>query len=413
MIADTSEMTCITQDNESPGPTDAANTFWQQAVKLEVDADFAITNPSFIGSNGRYVYFTDIGTNSIRVYDLNGRIRGLLYPGEQELFLGVQPGDSAQHQLITQFYNKGIARLIYLAPYMPEGSEEVTFTLSAPEITGDSASSKYFNLPFLMTKDLRNKIARYDSLNMRDNNIVISATHSRFFKPFSDALYGFPIQKGWPAVGIDLDTENLRSNPFYPGFYDTVPLLRVFTRSGNESQFDIGRISQPYIKHQLGYFYVNPAYTFNEDHFYLVDKTSGELQVFRMQDILDRKNVFVTVQLFPKKISQLATSDPSGWTDKMAYMRSFQKGLFDCYIKDILATEQYLYVLVMDNSHSEYVLRKYNRDATSLLDERHYSVNNIPAAKYAILRKDHQKVELIGLEKDHGDYYLKTLITDL
>ncbi|MBW3520298.1 hypothetical protein [Flavobacterium sp. NKUCC04_CG] len=412
IIDNTDIQKCIELTDEKQKDKTTKNTFWDHEILLNSKN---LVNPREINANRRFIYLTDATTNHVIIYDSNGEQVYDYYPEALELMLDIKEDTLFRKKIQEDLIDSGIARVIYLNAYTSEHGL-TTIPSSVPNIWYEGETAFYANTPLFIEKQNENtikNIIRFEtSIDFNDSvkqKSPLVAVHD-YYKPFFENYFAFPLIKGWPAQGFELDLNNSDNNPFDTKFYNNSQVLRVY--KNNLEYLDIGQLAKIYTEKKLGYFYQNSFYTSSSTTFYLFDKLSGEVQIFDKKSIDEQKNIFKTVQLFPEKITRLQNLSPqiSNNETKLNLLTPFKPILTETSIWDVKTdNKKNVCILIKDNKNNQLIYRKYNSKMTKLLLEKKFELENSDILVSATIQCDinNNATRIIGIEKITGSFYFK------
>ncbi len=395
--------------------TDATttNTFWDDQWILSTAK---IVSPRHVNANTKLIYFTDATTNHVLIYDRQGTLIQQYYPEEEELYIDVEEDTEYRKKIQQDFIDTGVAKVIYLNAYVDE-SGNTRIPASIPDIWYKGKESFYANAPLFIEKkrgsNSNSDLIRFESkVDFNDTlqpHSPFFVSHS-YYQPFFKNYFAFPLYKGWPTRGYELDQNDFDNNPFDPKFYRDAQVLRVY--KNNDEYTDIGSLPTTLIKNKLGYYYKISSYTASTDKLYVFDKFSGEVQIFDKKTIENQKNNFTVVQLFPEKLKQIDDYEPQLNADdpKINLLTAYNPIITASAIWDAkIDANQQVCVLIADYNNSQLIFKQYNPTMTQLLLEKRFPLENFDILESITIQFNQKQIaeRIVGLEKIEGQFYLK------
>gem|GEM_PF-5441476 len=413
IIDNKDELACKEVEVIKKGDASTTNTFWDDQWFLNAAK---IVSPRHINANTNLIYFTDATTNHVLIYDRQGMLIQQYYPEEEELFIDVEENTEYRKKIQQDFIDTGIAKVIYLDAYV-DGSGNTRIPASVPDIWYEGKASFYANAPlFIEKKRGSNSISdliRFESkVDFNDTLQPLSpffVSHS-YYQPFFKNYFAFPLYKGWPTRGYELDQNDFDNNPFDPKFYRDAQVLRVY--KNNDEYTDMGSLPTALIKNKLGYYFKISSYTASTDKLYVFDKFLGEVQIFDKKAIENKENNFKTVQLFPEKLKQIDDFKPHLNADdpKINLLTAYNPIITASAIWDVkIDANQQVCVLIADYTNSRLIFKQYDPNMAQLLLEKRFPLENFDVLESVTIQFNQQQIaeRIVGLEKIEGRFYLK------
>ncbi|MFT4062166.1 MAG: hypothetical protein QM642_07400 [Edaphocola sp.] len=374
---------------------------WGSRKPLAVPKD--MTQPMFFGGNNNKLYFVEMTTGNIALFGTDGSNVKIIKSTPKELYHNIDTSDTALMAKIQRdFLNTGYLKAIYLScKYMKDG--QLAITASLPKIWYEDTNGYYMNKATLLKKDtLNNLLGTHNMIPAVDTEFSVMHT---YYEPMDSAfIYGLPMVKGWPAVGYDLDTADKNNNPFAAQFYRHTPIIAL---KNGDSTFYLGALPSIAQELKTGYYYYYTMYTYSEDKFFLLERMSGELQVFDKDDALKGVNKFEVTQLLQDKQDSLRrilhVSNPEPTMD---YLNVYQKVMTEYLVSDIRFYKKNLYALIKKGQ--KLIVRKYDDKGATLIASKELPINNLDLLKAEVLQYDEKNdsVAVYAIEKQDGNFYL-------
>lgn len=413
IIDNKDEHACKEVDQIKKTDTTTTNTFWDDQWLLSAEK---IVSPRHVNANTKLIYFTDANTNHVLIYDRQGLLIQQYYPEEEELFIDVDADNEYRKKIQRDFIDTGIAKVIYLDAYVDE-SGNTRIPASIPDIWYEGKASFYANAPLFIEKkrgtNSTSDLIRFESkVDFKDTLQPLSpffVSHS-FYKPFFKNYFAFPLYKGWPTRGYELDQSDFDNNPFDPKFYRDAQVLRVY--KNNEEYTDIGSLPIALKKNKLGYYFKISLYSASTDKLYVLDKYLGEVQIFDKNTIENKENNFTIVQLFPEKLKQIDDYEPqlNAEDPKINQLTAYNPIITASAIWDAkIDANQQLCVLIADYTNNQLIFQQYDPAMTQLLLEKRFTLENFDILESMTIQFNQQQIaeRIVGLEKIEGRFYLK------
>ncbi|WP_430614863.1 hypothetical protein [Flavobacterium sp. JP2137] len=401
------EVAAIKKENST-----VTNAFWDDSRTLNAPN---LVNPRSLNANTSYIYLTDATTNAVLIYDLHGQLIQEYFPEPEELYIDVKDDEEYRKKIKKDFVDTGIARVIYLDAYVDERAN-TRIPASVPDIWYEGKASYYANSTLFIEKEsgansVKN-IIRFETDVQFNDTLPPSpffVSHS-YYQPFFDDYFAFPLYKGWPTRGYQLDQSDFNNNPFDPKFYRDSPVLRVYKH--NDEFVDIGNLPIALKKNQLGYYYKVSFYTATANRLYLFDKYLGEVQIFDKKSIESKQNRYEVVQLFPEKLRQLDDFTPvvDEQETKMNLITAYNPIVTQSAVWHAkVDADQNICLLIMDSKNHQLLFQKHNSKMDRLLVEKKFPISNEEAIISATIQFDanNRANRIVGMEKLAGSFYLK------
>ncbi len=198
------------------------------------------------------------------------------------------------------------------------------------------------------------------SKNLQDVKIVeiklgenqTQFTHTKIFTSNSSGFYLFPIIKGWPVIGTDASPSTEIENPFKQSFYNEVPALAVFKKTG-EFHSSIGQLPLWYQQNLTGYFYFTPIVKHSKpEQAFFCDALIG--QIFSID--LKKNETKLLIDIFNLELNNTDTNLNLG-SMPLQFIKDKEKYLTN-RIEDFLIVENFLYVIV--SNKDGFFMAKHN-----------------------------------------------------
>jgi hypothetical protein len=269
----------------------------------------------------------------------------------------------------------------------------------------DSATGRnditYKNMPVIISKFTEAKKTIIEPIKFCKTNPSLVTAHGEISFAAEDK-YVIPLRKGWPAVGTsDTSLADPFLNPFTDSFYTYCPVAEI---TGPEKSYGyFGRLSDFYVKHRLGYYYNYISAAGSGKYFALVEKTLGEINIYPEQASSAEADPLFSFGIFKEKLSAIKTRQPSTFSSKMEYMRSFEKELFASYIMDYLPEKETMHILVKQQHTMRYCQYAVNG---RLIKQTDYQLQNAPALKHCRFFRKGSHLYIAGVEQQGRDFTL-------
>lgn len=394
-----------------------SNIHWTSKTLLKRDSIHPYSSPYRFIVENNLISFIDEINDEIYTYSKDGNLISLLEKTELE-FEKYSPTPLDKNSLKI-LINSSIARVINLK-LIELDSFKVKYVASLPSVHTEVAKGDtniyYSNAACLVTKTLDGKyiyINNFDldslSLKFMDSSLAILHKAMHIIDINGTKLYVMPLQKGWPAIGgTALDTSNKVSNPFLAKFYNFSPTFLVMDEN-NEVINTFCRLPNIYKRMNLGYYASYPLFTNNKTKLFTVDRFSGRICAYDLENIITGKDKYMEKTLF---------AFDSTWRNNqnkkqpLSYFRGFDEILNNRKVLTINSTNHFLYVLLKDNQKVE--LLKFDTNL-ALIKKREIAIpsndESIENSEIAILidPNEEDKVTLVTIENSDNKLFLCTL----